>query len=485
MKRPCAMVDLKLIAALPSGQTTAVTIQKSERVECLTTKVQTAFARNFLRLMHPNGSFLDLTASIDDSGLKDGDTINVIVQQPKIAATTGAFALWAVGSNRVVTWGRQDLGGDSSRVADRFHGHGGVQDMVGNNFGFAALLADKTVVSWGYCVELNELHDVDKVYATSFSFAAILANKSVVTWGCKHYGGDSEDVEDDLVNVSHIYSNEGSFAAILESGRLVVWGLRSCCEGAWRAMRSTYGASIRHISSTDQSMAAIMDDGSVVTWGIPTDGGDSSRVQVQLNNVIEIKGSIAAFAALLEDRTVVTWGSPQFGGDSSDVQPLINVMEIHTTGTEFAAILEDRTVVSWPPNPFDSSRVQSLMNVAKIYTTTTSFAALLENGTVVTWGEDSSGGDSSQVQDQLRDVQQIFSTWRAFAAILGNGHVVAWGDPKYGGDCSRVQNQLQNVQQIYSTESAFAAVLTNSFSSSGVICWGREDEGGTTPDLSD
>ena len=35
------------------------------------------------------------------------------------------------------------------------------------------------------------------------------------------------------------------------------------------------------------------------------------------------------------------------------------------------------------------------------------FAAILGDGSVVTWGQARSGGDSSAVQDQLRDVQQI------------------------------------------------------------------------------
>ena len=43
----------------------------------------------------------------------------------------------------------------------------------------------------------------------------------------------------------------------------------------------------------------------------------------------------------------------------------------------------------------------------------------------------------------------------AFAAILSDGGVVTWGDPGDGGDSSEVQDQLRNVQQIQATESAF------------------------------
>ena len=64
------------------------------------------------------------------------------------------------------------------------------------------------------------------------------------------------------------------------------------------------------------------------------------------------------------------------------------------------------------------------------------FAAMLSDGSVVTWGNAFHGGDSSAVQDQLRDVQQIQASNGAFAAILGDGSVVTWGDAGWGGDSS-------------------------------------------------
>ena len=84
---------------------------------------------------------------------------------------------------------------------------------------------------------------------------------------------------------------------------------------------------------------------------------------------------------------------------------------------------------------------------------------MLEEGFVVTWGSPHGGGDSSAVQDQLRNVQQIQATSEAFAAILADGSVVTWGSQSHGGDSSVVQDQLRNVQQVQSTRMAFAAIL--------------------------
>jgi hypothetical protein len=61
---------------------------------------------------------------------------------------------------------------------------------------------------------------------------------------------------------------------------------------------------------------------------------------------------------------------------------------------------------------------------------------------IVTWGRMDYGGNSSAVQDQLRNVQQVQGTEGAFAAILADGSVVTWGHPDYGGNSSAVQDQL-------------------------------------------
>ena len=50
----------------------------------------------------------------------------------------------------------------------------------------------------------------------------------------------------------------------------------------------------------------------------------------------------------------------------------------------------------------------------------------------MTWGHPK-GGDSSRVQNQLRNVQQICGTGGAFAAILADGSVVTWGHSDCGG----------------------------------------------------
>ena len=110
-----------------------------------------------------------------------------------------------------------------------------------------------------------------------------------------------------------------------------------------------------------------------------------------------------------------------------------------------------------------SSEVQDqLKGVQQVQATSCgAFAAILADGSVVAWGDPDYGGDSFEVQYQLKGkgVQQLQSTRFAFAAILADGSVVTWGSPDRGGDSSEVQDQLKDVQQLQSTMFAFAAIL--------------------------
>ena len=99
-----------------------------------------------------------------------------------------------------------------------------------------------------------------------------------------------------------------------------------------------------------------------MAWGRSGYGGDSTAVQDQLRNVLQICGSAHGFVAILADGTLVTWGRPNFGGDSTSVQHQLM---------------------------FGKS-VQTVL-----------FLPFLANGKVVTWGDQNHGGDSSSVQGQF------------------------------------------------------------------------------------
>eukprot|EP00439_Symbiodinium_sp_Y106_P057139 s4452_g8.t1 len=151
--------------------------------------------------------------------------------------------------------------------------------------------------------------------------------------------------------------------------------------------------------------------------------------------------------------------------------------EIASTAPAFALRRADGSVVTWghKDGGGDSSKVQDqLRNVQEIRGTAGAFAAIRSDGSVVTWGGQEFGGDSTKIQHQLRHVLALQSSCAAFAALRMDGSVVCWGADDVGGDCSRVQKKLKNVRQIQASTAAFAALLADG----SVVTWGAPDCGG-------
>ena len=174
-------------------------------------------------------------------------------------------------------------------------------------------------------------------------FAAILSDGSVVTWGEAGMGGDSSIVQDRL-------------RWLTAQSSVATW----CCG----ADSSKVQIKVEKLQANNFAFAAIMSDGSLVSWGSVGLGGDSSKVQDQLQNVQEVQGTSEAFAAILADGSVVTWGNEFYGGDSRKVQ-------------------------------------HQLKSVQLIRSSKMAFAAVLADGSVITWGSADHGGDSSAVQDDF------------------------------------------------------------------------------------
>eukprot|EP00435_Cladocopium_sp_Y103_P026523 s1668_g6.t1 len=167
--------------------------------------------------------------------------------------------------------------------------------------------------------------------------------------------------------------------------------------------------------------------------------------------------------------------------DGGHLTAIVLEAKLAATSQAFALFCSggDR-VVTWgkPNSGGDSSEVRNqLKGVQQLQATGLAFAAILADGSVLSWGDPNSGGDSSEVQDQLKGVQQLQATHRAFAAILADGSVVTWGDPYYGGGRYGVKDQLKGVQQLQATGLAFAAILADG----SIVSWGDPNYGGDSP----
>lgn len=379
-----------------------------------------------------------------------------------------------------------------------------------NDFAFAAIKADGTVVTWGNSdnggdssAVAADLTNVQSISSSTAAFAALKADGSVVTWGSSSSGGDSSSVASALDGsnpVTTLYSTATAFAAIRADGSVIAWGGTTTGGDISSVAASLNGAvDVASISATQSAFAARLFDGSVVTWGYDELGGDSSSVSAGLDGTIavtEVYATASAFAALRTDGSVITWGDATDGGNSTGVAAAldgtVDVTEIIATASAFAAIRDDGSVITWGDSTSggDSSGVTASLDgttdVTEIASTNTAFAALRTDGSVITWGSDTQGGNSSGVAgdiDGTIDVVKIVATQTAFAALRSDGSVITWGFGPSGGDSSSVSTDLNgsiDVVEIVATDSAFAALRTDG----SVITWGNTLAGGNSSSVS-
>ena len=159
-KPPFAM---KVDVHLPSGDGCSVAVAPKRLISEVKAAAQQHFQRR-LKLT-AKGQQLDLTATLSEAGLRDGDVVAAAVQLCKLAATSTSFA-WHSHGGEVVTWGDPARGGDISQMKE-------------------------------------QLRNVQHIQATAGAFAAILESGAAVTWGDLP-GRDSSREQEQLKNVRHI-----------------------------------------------------------------------------------------------------------------------------------------------------------------------------------------------------------------------------------------------------------------------------------------
>lgn len=217
-----------------------------------------------------------------------------------------------------------------------------------------------------------------------------------------------------------------------------------------------------YIQAADKAFASILDTGNVIAWGNPLMGGDCSRVQHELSDVLAIQRASQAFTALHADGQVISWGNPAAGGCSASVREhLRNIQKIQGNDSACAAIANDNTVVCWgnlEDGGDDSGVASQLREVRDIQATSAAFAAIRQDMTVITWGCPYSGGDSSHVNSLLRQITEIHPSHSAFAALRSDGRIVAWGNHSAGGIFPDAW-KYKKVKAIQGNKSGFAALL--------------------------
>ena len=294
-------------------------------------------------------------------------------------------------------------------------------------------------------------HKKAKEITTTEQAAAVLyRDGSVITYGSDS-SGFTDLIQNRLKNIKAIYSSLDSFAAVNKKGGLIVWGEGS--EGNIDLLQDKLSKKVKEVFAADHAFAALKKKGKVVTWGKYSETDDILGMRyINGKSVLEglkkgiktIYSNSDSFAALDKNGRVYTWGDsvddPTYSAAKDDL--LSGVVKVVGTNDTFAAIKEDGSVVCWGDgaetseykfmepnrNTWVSVKDKLTGGVVDIVANYDAFAALKENGEVVTWGKEYFGGNTLDINYELKKgVEKIYSNQNSFIAIKDEGRAIPWG----------------------------------------------------------
>jgi len=147
----------------------------------------------------------------------------------QLCGNDGAYAV-ITPDCRLVTWGSEAHGGDSSRVSSSLGE--GVVSVACTRHAFAVVRLDGGVVAWGdasagglISSETQKLLErgVVRVYGSDVAFAAVKEDNSVVTWGDTRHGGAFAAVFPSMQQrLRQLIVISGGFAVLTDDGRVSV-----------------------------------------------------------------------------------------------------------------------------------------------------------------------------------------------------------------------------------------------------------------------
>jgi len=229
----------------------------------------------------------------------------------KAIASRGYHTLALKQDGTVWAWGYNDAGrlGDGTNIdrhspvqVNGLTGHGGVKEISGGGDVNAALMADHTLMAWGYNaygavgnglineagqwtpVEVSQstgLTNVVKIATGWDHMVALDANGNVWTWGNNSNGelGNGTTISSSVPikvagvsNIIGVSAGDGSTVVLNADGHVWAWGLIRHGDGA----NHSYGltpvqvAGIDHVTlvrDRDWHVLAIKDDGTAWAWG--------------------------------------------------------------------------------------------------------------------------------------------------------------------------------------------------------------------------
>ena len=138
---------------------------------------------------------------------------------------------------------------------------------------------DGSVFAWGCSESRGDTSEVNHllvnmrdIASTQYVFAALLADKIVITWG---KSANAALLPKTLGNVEQITGSANAFVAVLSDGHVVAWGHEEMGAHYLHVyyINCMMWNAFLQLTISDNAFAALRKDDFVVTWGDSLGGG--------------------------------------------------------------------------------------------------------------------------------------------------------------------------------------------------------------------
>eukprot|EP00945_MAST-04E_sp_MAST-4E-sp1_P005506 g5506.t1 len=242
----------------------------------------------------------------------------------------------------IISFGFREYGGNCDKKFTRTSNNpdDAIDRIVPSFANFVAITKGGRAISCGYenwgwdnngHAKDKVQKDVVDVVATDGAFAALMKDKTVVTWGKETGGGDSRQVKNRLKNIKKVVANMLSFVALKEDGTVVTWGNKFAGGDVESPVQRCY---VRYRRSMNGNVL-------VHIW-----------VRLMVVTIEEIYAGSEAFVAIRKDQGMITWGDSQYGAGlcmsyfteknqkEAEFKDWEKVVDVVASYTGFAALVE-------------------------------------------------------------------------------------------------------------------------------------------------
>ena len=391
-------------------------------------------------------------------------------------------------------WGSGTSGGDPSHSTRGIRNHSGtidldllnsnIKEIFVNASTFFILKNDNKLYGWGLMMDTSKidntklatLTDISSIHFTENACAALKTNGEVITWGTNTYGGNKADstygvrntsgnIDSSLLNsgsgVVSITSNSVSFCALKSNGTVLCWGnqnqggnpynttvgygmVKDMAIGDMHSFVKITNAisnkkfySLEASKTTRYGFAGLRNDGAIIVWGLNTEV-NGSITATELKNSrdfvdIIIGDQYGVFVGIKKDGSSHIFGSGHRSiwhrGNNYYAPWNANYKEghVHLPGTMRTPDIQITNSIKKLTEPTSIEKTK----FKNISATDKAFAAIKETGDIVVWGDESYGGQQTDLSGHT-NFMHIFSNSGSFVGLKEDQTMHNWGNSNFG-----------------------------------------------------